>query len=126
MNAVVGGIPITIASSGSSSRVPLNSMARSNASLCAADGLPPNTAAAVSSRGTRSINRARIGAGNAPRPAAQLRPCEPLEDVLFVRIAAEDMWEVQRQRNAEDGHARCEQALDVDRQLPAVRARCLE
>ena len=60
------------------------------------------------------------------KTSAQLRPREPLEDVLLVRIAAEDAREVERQRNAEHGDARREQSLDVDRKLPAVRARGFE
>ena len=66
--SVVGGMPITIASSGSSSVAPLNSIARSSASACADDGVPPKTAAAVTSRGTRSTMRRRTPSGSRERP----------------------------------------------------------
>jgi len=65
---VVAGIPITIASSGSSSVAPLNSIARSSASEWAAVGVPPSTAAADSSRGTCSMIRLLAAAGNRPSP----------------------------------------------------------
>ena len=58
------GMPITIASSGSSSVAPLNSIARRSASECAADGVPPSTVAADSSRGTRSMMRRRTSVGS--------------------------------------------------------------
>ena len=48
--SVVGGMPTTIASSGSSSTTSRASIARSSASACATAGGPANTAAAVRSR----------------------------------------------------------------------------
>ena len=41
IHGVVGGIPITTASSGSSSAQPLKTVPRSSASVCATDGVPP-------------------------------------------------------------------------------------
>ena len=125
MNAVVGGIPITIASSGSSRRVPLNSIARTSASECAADGVPPKTAAAVSSRGTRSITWPRTAPGSAASTRRSFER-EALENVLFVGVAAEDARKVERERDAEQGNAPAEQPFELDRQLPAVRAGRLE
>src|SRR5436309_1854265 len=58
--------------------------------------------------------------------AAQLRARKPFEDVLLVRIAAEDARQVERERDPEQRHARAELALELDRDLPAVRAGRLE
>ena len=100
-NSVVGGMPITIASSGSSSVAPLNSIARSSASVCADDGVPPKTAAAVSSRGTRSTMRRRSPSGTSAKPRRRRERREPLEDLLLVRVAAEHVRQVEHERHAE-------------------------
>ena len=63
MKAVVDGIPITRASTGSSSSIPLKTVPRKSASACATEGVPPNTAEAVCSRGSRSSARWRIRPG---------------------------------------------------------------
>src|SRR5581483_5011641 len=61
-----------------------------------------------------------------PERAPQPRSREPLEDVLLVRVPAEDAGEVERERDAEERDARRQLPLELDGELPAVRARRLE
>ena len=63
-----------------------------------------------------ALDHARRAArpGSSPRPRRSLRARDPLEDLLLVRVAAEDVRQVEHERDAVDRHARREQPLELD------------
>ena len=74
--------------------------------------------AAVHGRGRHLARHALDDAAAQPvrherEPAAQARRREPLEDLLLVRVAAEDVRQVEHERHAERRRARGEQPLEL-------------
>ena len=116
----------TIASSGSSSRAARSSIARRSASACATDGGPAKTAKARSSIGSRRNTDAPQRRGTTPNAAADPRVRDPLDRRLVVRVAAQRpgrQRQVERERDADDGHARLQRALELDGARPARASR---
>ena len=73
-NGVVRGMPMQIASSGSSSAADCVSTLRRSASACATEGGPANAAEAVTSIGREASIRARNGPGTSPNARARRDP----------------------------------------------------
>ena len=128
-SGVVRGIPMQIASSGSSSAADPVSTLRTSASACATEGGPANAAEAVSSNGSAdSVAPAqRRGRGRTLAPGGAGDPARRL--LRLVGVAAQrpgESRQVEGQRRADQRDPRADRALEGERELPAGREVRLE
>ena len=111
------GIPITIASSGRSSRVARRAIPRRSASACATDG-GPGEGGDGGELAPEIVEDAAAQPGGEEREPAQRRGRELLERRVLVRVAAEAPLQPRRvedERGADHRHARGERALERER-----------
>ena len=124
-NGVVGGMPITIASSGSASARALERGRAQQRLGVRRRRRPAEDRGGGRARAARARSRAtRTPAGRSPSPSRSRERATRSSDLLRVRVAAEHARQVERERDAGHRHARREQPLELDARAasPATRS----